>query len=65
MYYRIEMGLFVHIVVVVVVVVDEEEFAHDLNELIELYKVFLEVLLVVMLLNDDMFEPDFLLIKNR
>ncbi len=62
MYYRIEMGLFVHIVVVVV---DEEEFAHDLNELIELYKLFLEVLLVVMLLNDDMFERDVLLIKNR
>jgi hypothetical protein len=56
------MGLFVHIVVVVV---DEEEFAHDLNELIELYKLFLEVLLVVMLLNDDMFERDVLLIKNR
>jgi len=58
------MGLFVHIAVVVVVV-DEEEFAHDLNELIELYKLFLEVLLVVMLLNDDMFEREFLLIKNR
>jgi hypothetical protein len=30
------------------VVVDEEEFVLVLNELIELYKLFLEVLLVVM-----------------
>ncbi len=59
MYYSIEMGFFV------LVVDDEEEFAHELNELIELYKLFLEVLLVVVMRLNNMFEQDFLFIKNR
>jgi hypothetical protein len=49
----------------VLVVDDEEEFAHELNELIELYKLFLEVLLVVVMRLNNMFEQDFLFIKNR
>ncbi len=56
MYYSIEKGFFV------LVVDDEEEFAH---ELIELYKLFLEVLLVVVMRLNNMFEQDFLFIKNR
>jgi len=52
------MGLFVR------VVDDEEGFVRELNELIELYKLFLEVLLVAVLRLNNVFEQDFLFIKN-
>jgi hypothetical protein len=58
-YYRNEMGLFVR------VVDDEEEFAHELNELLEFYKLFLEVLFLVVMRLNNMFEQYFLFIKNR